>query len=128
MEHNAENLQFFLWYKDYCRRWELLPATEQSLSTAWTHAETEAPNLSKNPEAKLKRKQSTVVSKIFSDSNWDQMLDSMECTKDAQSFVSSSVGGSSIPTVTEAQANVGLGWKACKSDLCIKQHSSLTSL
>ncbi|KAL9602013.1 MAG: hypothetical protein Q9219_002121 [cf. Caloplaca sp. 3 TL-2023] len=45
IELAAENLQFFLWYKDYVRRFDLLPESERKLAPAWTAEQTEAQNL-----------------------------------------------------------------------------------
>ena len=42
IEHDAENLQFFLWFKDYCQRFEKLPPSEKVLSPEWTTAQAEA--------------------------------------------------------------------------------------
>ena len=36
IEHDAENLQFFLWHRDYVQRWGGLAASEQALAPAWT--------------------------------------------------------------------------------------------
>lgn len=36
IEMSAENLQFFLWYRDYSKRFDQLPATEKALSPEWT--------------------------------------------------------------------------------------------
>lgn len=36
IEHAAENLQFFLWYRDYSRRFSELPENERSLAPVWT--------------------------------------------------------------------------------------------
>ncbi|PIB01700.1 hypothetical protein CB0940_02014 [Cercospora beticola] len=36
IEYAAENLQFFLWYKDYASRWEQLKDSEKALSPEWT--------------------------------------------------------------------------------------------
>lgn len=36
IELDAENLQFFLWYRDYVKRWSELPEQEQALSPVWT--------------------------------------------------------------------------------------------
>jgi hypothetical protein len=36
IERAAENLQFFLWYRDYSRRFFLLPHCQQELSPVWT--------------------------------------------------------------------------------------------
>lgn len=33
--HDAENLQFFLWYRDYCARFEALDQYEKNLSPEW---------------------------------------------------------------------------------------------
>ncbi|KAF3050520.1 hypothetical protein E8E11_008782 [Didymella keratinophila] len=53
IELSAENLQFFLWYRDYSKRFNELPESEKVLSPEWTGSQTtgEAPKLSKkNPE------------------------------------------------------------------------------
>jgi len=44
IEHAAENLQFFLWYQDYIKRFSALPISERGLAPEWTvtQAETEA--------------------------------------------------------------------------------------
>jgi len=36
IELSAENLQFFLWYRDYSKRFNELPASEKVLSPEWT--------------------------------------------------------------------------------------------
>lgn len=36
IELSAENLQFFLWYRDYSKRFDALPASEKNLSPEWT--------------------------------------------------------------------------------------------
>lgn len=35
IEFSAENLQFFLWYRDYSSRWDALPASEKALASEW---------------------------------------------------------------------------------------------
>lgn len=42
IEYNSENLRFFLWYKDYCKRFEAASKTETDLSLEWTKAQQEA--------------------------------------------------------------------------------------
>jgi len=41
IEHAAENLQFFLWHKDYTRRFNELPESERKLSPEWTMTQAE---------------------------------------------------------------------------------------
>ncbi|EMC94694.1 hypothetical protein BAUCODRAFT_556835 [Baudoinia panamericana UAMH 10762] len=42
IEHSAENLQFFLWYRDYCARWEKLPESQKVLSSVWSVQQAES--------------------------------------------------------------------------------------
>lgn len=42
IEHAAENLQFFLWHRDYTRRFSTLPENEQRLAPEWTVDQAEA--------------------------------------------------------------------------------------
>ncbi|KAI4244321.1 MAG: hypothetical protein L6R40_003047 [Gallowayella cf. fulva] len=51
IEHAAENLQFFLWYRDYVRRFHLLPESERKLAPEWTveQADAQALALKDNP-------------------------------------------------------------------------------
>ncbi|MCJ1335793.1 hypothetical protein MMC09_001067 [Bachmanniomyces sp. S44760] len=42
IEHAAENLQFFLWYRDYTKRFAELPASERCLAPEWTKDKAEA--------------------------------------------------------------------------------------
>ncbi|KAL8661978.1 MAG: hypothetical protein Q9202_005104 [Teloschistes flavicans] len=51
IEHAAENLQFFLWHKDYTKRFDLLPASERNLAPVWTveQAEAQALAMKDNP-------------------------------------------------------------------------------
>ncbi|ORX97358.1 hypothetical protein BCR34DRAFT_167289 [Clohesyomyces aquaticus] len=50
IELSAENLQFFLWFRDYSKRFNELPESEKALSPEWTveNAEAEAPARSKH--------------------------------------------------------------------------------
>ena len=42
IEHDAENLQFFLWARSYQERWDKLPEYEKKLSPEWTNADGDA--------------------------------------------------------------------------------------
>ena len=42
IEHAAENLQFFLWYRDYVKRFDAMPASERALAPVWTMEQAEA--------------------------------------------------------------------------------------
>jgi hypothetical protein len=55
IEHNAENLQFFLWYRDYVTRFEALPENERALAPQWTIDVAEAQALASQTNAVGKR-------------------------------------------------------------------------
>lgn len=42
IEYSAENLQFFLWYRDYVKRFNELPPSERVLAPEWTIEQSEA--------------------------------------------------------------------------------------
>lgn len=42
IERSAENLQFYLWYRDYVKRFDALPESEKALSPPWTAEKAEA--------------------------------------------------------------------------------------
>lgn len=42
IEYSAENLQFFLWYRDYVKRFNELPSSERVLAPEWTVEQAEA--------------------------------------------------------------------------------------
>ncbi|KAK3614936.1 hypothetical protein LTR56_026916 [Elasticomyces elasticus] len=52
IEHSAENLQFFLWYRDYCTRWANLPESERALAPVWTVEQAEAEVAGNQPRPK----------------------------------------------------------------------------
>ena len=50
IEFSAENLQFYLWFKDYVRRFETLPEKEKALSPEFIPETDDIPDLTKDPE------------------------------------------------------------------------------
>ncbi|KAG4429789.1 hypothetical protein IFR05_014725 [Cadophora sp. M221] len=65
VEFNAENLQFYLWYRNYVQRFEALPETEKALSPEFVPEADEIPDLTKDVEKgerrKAKRETSTAL-------------------------------------------------------------------
>lgn len=54
IEHDPENLQFYLWYRDYVKRFDALPDNERALAPEWTveqaNAEAAAARLEEKPK------------------------------------------------------------------------------
>lgn len=42
IEHAAENLQFFLWFRDYSKRFSEMPQAQRTLAPEWTAEQAEA--------------------------------------------------------------------------------------
>lgn len=42
IEYSAENLQFFLWYRDFSSRWDKLSASEKALAPEWSASAADA--------------------------------------------------------------------------------------
>lgn len=51
IEYSAENLQFFLWYRDYVKRFNELPRSERTLAPEWTAEQAEADTLTSQATA-----------------------------------------------------------------------------
>lgn len=49
IERAAENLQFFLWVKNYTKRFAELPATERALAPSWVTEKSDGENLKAAP-------------------------------------------------------------------------------
>ncbi|WPG97622.1 Hypothetical protein R9X50_00040200 [Acrodontium crateriforme] len=61
IEHSAENLQFFLWFKDYSDRFGKLPENEKSLAPEWTKAQAEAELATQVPNRRSHHQIATAV-------------------------------------------------------------------
>ncbi|OIW27435.1 hypothetical protein CONLIGDRAFT_633801 [Coniochaeta ligniaria NRRL 30616] len=67
VEHNAENLQFFLWYCDYVQRWSALLPRQKALSDIWNPEKAgEPPAASRFIRYSHKRATSDKMNKIIS--------------------------------------------------------------
>jgi hypothetical protein len=136
VEYNAENLQFFLWYKDYTKRFNALSDNEKALSKPWIPDTKEVPDLTKDAEKseKKKSKRETNVANIM-ESGYAAKEAAMFSEDEAplsplsppmsptfgNKYVSSpnsgtatpSLAGSSAPSNAEVAAQAGLKWQPC---------------
>jgi len=69
IEHSAENLQFYLWFRDYCARWEQLPQSEKALSSIWTQAQQIEADASARDSVRL-QKVSPEAAAVFKDTSF----------------------------------------------------------
>ena len=114
VERNAENLQFYLWYIDYVRRWNELPAKDRALSPKWQSEPVETMNLVKEKDRRSMPR-SSINSPI--QSNFEKAISEEFGGKgiksDRWSFITASARGSVVPTVAEINAQAGLKWQPC---------------
>lgn len=73
IEHAAENLQFYLWYQDYVKRFSALPASERELSPEWTAEKAEADANTASTNNLGKQKMSPEAAAIFKDTEFAQV-------------------------------------------------------
>jgi L-rhamnose mutarotase len=128
VEHNAENLQFYLWYKSYVRRFNELPEKEKALSPEWIPETQDVPNLSKDSDQeakKVKRNTIAAMMEIGSDANAvvafsdeKDLLSARHASviKDNASVMAPSIADSAKTlTNSEVTAQAGLKWQPCTS-------------
>ncbi|KAI0803560.1 hypothetical protein GGR55DRAFT_691605 [Xylaria sp. FL0064] len=74
IEHSAENLQFYLWYRDYVRRFKAAPPSETALSKEWTQ-EMEEDTLAKiqKDAAEKVRKGPPTAMEIFKGTDFEKI-------------------------------------------------------
>jgi hypothetical protein len=70
IEHDAENLQFYLWYRDYCKRFAQLPQREQKLAPEWTAEQALAERTNAEKE-KLPKKVSNSAAALLKGTDFD---------------------------------------------------------
>jgi hypothetical protein len=70
IEHAAENLQFFLWFRDYSARFNDLADGERALSPEWTREQVEAEATSAAQQTRTKHA-NVEASAILKDTSFD---------------------------------------------------------
>lgn len=70
IEHNAENLQFYLWYCDYVKRFNNLPEHEMKLAPEWTSEQAQAEKNAAEKE-KLPKKIPAETAVMFKGTDFD---------------------------------------------------------
>lgn len=138
IEHAAENLQFFLWYRDYAERFAVLPSREKALAPEWTISQAEAEMLAAQTHGGGQKKLSPETAAIFKGTDFAPgakvtvseyagnpfNTPPMTPTTEAASIFSSTPSdgkstlvGSNDPHVTKAAGafeNADLKWQPCK--------------
>ena len=130
VSHDAENLQFFLWFEDYSRRFIAASKSEQALSPPWYKAEVPRPHSNDSNQTAA-----TVFEPVFEEIEMplttigamiqDLRSDRIQCTSssklshlDAQSLSSTtSTTLYRTESIEDADAHTGSKSKLCKYPL-----------
>lgn len=73
IEHSAENLQFFLWYKDYVKRFGNANTADLSLSPEWTQSmEDEVVARLRKENAEKLRREPAVATEMFNGTDFEK--------------------------------------------------------
>lgn len=71
IEHSAENLQFFLWYRDYVKRFEEAHTSDKPLAPEWTQAMAEETLARIKKDAAEKRKTDPLAVELFKGTDFE---------------------------------------------------------
>ena len=125
VEHSAESLQFYLWYKDYVRRWRTLPSGQKYLSPEVRLEDRPFSRLNQDKDPSQKGKLGAARAKLIS-RRWevdgvDYSVERKEEKEEEKggdglyrkSFVTASLGTTVTATDEEILAEVGLKWQPC---------------
>ena len=131
--HNAENLQFYLWLRDYTRRYNALRKEEKALSPEWKPTDPKFAPVESDPLSPTTRLKSPVVSKQSVDFekqptvpaiNFDQgpispsrsFGSASRPPADFESFIASAAAPEKTVSeiVEDAHHQVGLKWQPCR--------------
>jgi hypothetical protein len=119
IEHSAENLQFYLWYRDYVRRWNALPASERALSPKMRSVPADYPILTRengaSREGKMPSTKPNIRSEGWNANGMSFLFDEQDEDLDAASFIAASFERSLTPADGDISAQVGLKWQPCMS-------------
>ena len=111
VSYEAENLQFYLWLRDYTKRFFSLPESEQALSPEWTQRP--APTLRPDglsPEPGQKACEATVDMTAFFD---DKAEFGNEADASIVPLPPVRIKGHAANTVATANVEAGLRWESC---------------
>ena len=77
IEHAAENLQFFLWYRGYSQRFADLPEGERRLAPEWTVEQAEAEALATQNNTNSTKLVSAETAAVFKDTDFAPPMSSV---------------------------------------------------
>lgn len=121
ISHDAENLQFYLWFQDYSRRFFAASTTDQALSPLWDDDAAQA--VGNDPGPGMPDKRPGLGTEFQFD--FDHNKTSLDPMTGQQSFFSGAAGINPAHTVEVANSQTGLKWQSCESSMPRLIHSDI---
>lgn len=121
IEHDAENLQFYLWYRSYVQRFAALPVHQQHLSPPWVVEKKDqgqkaaAAAAAAGQPPKVPRESESEMLHGF-DPNESELFDGDVTVKGRRESVVTDENASiatSVASVAEMNSHAGLKWQPC---------------
>jgi hypothetical protein len=117
IEHSAENLQFYLCYREYLRRWNALPSHVKALSPEVRADQSDLPTLTKQKSYTIGDKVRIVRRKVVTESltaDGKTFYLDEEHSEYAASSVLPFPDTSTPPTDADISTQAGLNWQPCE--------------
>ena len=104
IEHDAENLQFYLWFRDYKTRFADLPDSEKSLSPEWTNelAQADAATYRTGTTSKKMTLETAEVMKAFDEEHGNKKPDDTDPFNDSRESTATDHDATSIDTPAQS--------------------------
>lgn len=118
VSHDAENLQFYLWLRDYKRRFYASSGREQALSPPWDEESLPHP-YGMSAEPNLRQSDRTLAKAMDYTFNFDSKDIPLSPISDKQSLMSGNIRGNTVNSAEYANTQTGLKWQACR---CSRTH------
>lgn len=82
IEHDAENLQFYLWFRDYVKRFASLPDSEAKLAPEWTPEQARAEAIAEKEKNMGSKKMPAEAAAVLKGTDFDPQTRTIvpECT------------------------------------------------
>lgn len=71
IEHDAENLQFYLWFRDYVKRFASLPESEARLAPEWTPEQARAEAIAEKERGPVSKKMPAETAAVFKGTDFE---------------------------------------------------------
>ncbi|KAF2404287.1 hypothetical protein EJ06DRAFT_469581 [Trichodelitschia bisporula] len=122
VEHSAENLQFFLWFKDFAGRFEALTENERKLAPEWTREQTEVAHRTAYKNGSLATEAAAILKAQRLDVASDPFCDAQATDTSVRDLARLASPTSAVDSVTSRQAEGAFEDAGCVQPFTIQPY------